>query len=618
MAKWLASIGLVIVTGCAQFSSKTELGYFDSALNDKNRAPQSLEIPNRGSEIQIDELHLRTQADLYYSYGEAYSNEGQTEKAIEAFKSVLIYDPDSVQVRLRLAGEYVKMGLLSEALESTQEALKKNPDQIDGLTLMGGLYSTMKEYARAIEVYERVLDIQPNHKEVPIYLGAVYSEMKNYPKALESFDRLSENPEFDAPHLVPYLKGRVLVDQNTSSSKAFAKISFLKALEIKPDHLDSVLSLYYLVRTQEEAKKLKGDESIAILQNFVTENGPDTKTSEILASRFIEQENYDKALFHLTYLSAQNPDNLSVRVRKALIHIELKAFTEAIPELKEILVLAPDSDRIRFYLAAVYEEMKNYKDALFHYNQVIPQSQHFAEATINGAFIYRDHLGDIEASLKLVSQALQKRKDLPQLYSLQASLLENSGNYPEALKVIEASIQKFPGNVQMQFLLGTLYDRTDQKDKTVEVMRSIIKQEPEHVQALNYLAYTLAEEGKELVEAKSLAEKAVSLSPKDGFILDTLGWIHFKKGDYKLAMRWLEKAHSFAPKESIIAEHLGDTYFRLKLVDRARDLYLKAIENESRQQNIDKIQAKIFAIDNQEQIQTEEARSPASMKAESP
>ena len=70
----------------------------------------------------VDKMHLQTQADYHFALAESHSLSGDTQKAIESFKMTLVYDPKSSMVRSRLAGEYLKSGLVNDCLLYTSDA----------------------------------------------------------------------------------------------------------------------------------------------------------------------------------------------------------------------------------------------------------------------------------------------------------------------------------------------------------------------------------------------------------------------------------------------------------------------------------------------------------------
>ncbi|MFN9067246.1 MAG: tetratricopeptide repeat protein, partial [Bdellovibrionales bacterium] len=189
-----ASLTLV---ACSTLKSSREFSYHDSALDDRNRAPAALMPPATFSEqgTKIDPAYNQSQADFNYSMGEAASLEGSPQKAIEFFKSALIYDSNATSVKLRLASEQLRIGQLSEALALTQEVVREKPQDQQGLLLMAALYSSLKLYPKAIDYYQKVLVLNPENEDANLYLGALYAETKQFEKAVQHFEKMLARTE---------------------------------------------------------------------------------------------------------------------------------------------------------------------------------------------------------------------------------------------------------------------------------------------------------------------------------------------------------------------------------------------------------------------------------------
>lgn len=577
--------------------------YHEASYNDKNRAPASLSpkvLSSEGAEI-LDPVYVRTQADYHYAMGEAYSLDGKAEKAVESFKMVKVYDPTSALIPQRLAAEYVKLGMLTEALELAEESVQKDDKLVSAKLLLGGLYSSFKQYNKAIQQYEKILKIEPDNTEAPLYLGAVFAEQKQYEKSIKYFESLAKNEDFKSQHMAYYYIGRVRMDQNSKASLKAAEAAFKKAIELKPSHADVALSLanLYLKLNQE-------DKAIELLKKFQIEQGPNSRVAETLAQLFMEKEDYDSAYSQLEILESSD-EGLNIKVKMALILIEQKKYKPAVKKLEEILAQVPESDKILFYLAAVYEEINNYDKAIDYFTKIPSTSQFYGEAVVHATYLLKSQKR-IDEALSIAKSAYEQRKDNPQIYTVYASMLDESKDYKTASEILSEGIKNYPDHVQMKFFMGTIHDRLGNKEQVIYYMREVLSLDPDHIQGLNYLAYTFADENKNLDEAEQLARKALSLDPKDGYILDTLGWVLFKKGQVQDSIKILEAAHKVQPNESIIAEHLGDAYYKQQLIDKAKIMYKKAAENETDHKKIKDIRAKIFALEKQDTN-----RSPASV-----
>lgn len=591
----IAAVFSIFITACASMveSNRDAKTYHESAFNDLNPAPaQFAPKPISNSEqTTLDPLYMRTQADYYYASAEAFSFEGSRQKAIEAFKMTLVYDADSPTVRLRLAAEYLKSGLISEALEQAQIVTKQNPENVSARMLLGGIYTALKLYPKATEQYELVLKIDPKHLEAPLYLGAVYSELKQYDRSVKYFELLLKNPEYQTPHYIHYYIGRVRVEQGGQPFQKVAEAQFKKALQIKPSFVDAAIALSSLY-----SKQKKEEQAMSLLHDYQKNQGPHPKVAEILSQYYVENGKYDEAYEQLEILEENADDPLNVKLKMALILIEKKMYTKATAKLEDILKEAPESDKIRFYLAAVYEESRRDEDAIEQFSRIPVTSKFYAESVIHMAYLLRAQ-GKLEQANDKIEIALKEKKDQPQLYLMHASLLDELKQYQRASDILEKAMQSFPEDVQMRFYFATMQDRLGKKDKLIVEIKKVLEMNPNHVQGLNYLAFTWAEMGTELDKAEELARRAVKLEPEDGYILDTLGWILFKKGKVTESIKYLEVAHKFQPTVSVIAEHLGDAYYKQALIEKALLMYNKALDLETDTKKAEEIKSKISAID---------------------
>ena len=80
---------------------------------------------------------------------------------------------------------------------------------------------------------------------------------------------------------------------------------------------------------------------------------------------------------------------------------------------------------------------------------------------------------------------------------------------------------------------------------------------------LNYLGYSWIDQGINLEEGFKMLKRAVELRPKDGYIVDSVGWAYYRLGKYEESLEYMEKAVSLKPSDPVINDHLGDVYWRL-------------------------------------------------------
>ena len=598
--KLIMTLLLLSLFGCASNESR----FYDSAMNDRNRAPASLQLPvNYDQAIPvIDSLNNQAEADFLFLKADLQSLQGNSVESIENLKSALVYDPQNPTLMQRLSVEYFRRSQIRDSLYWAERAKVIAPDRRDLNMLLGGLYSSTKSYDKAVFIYEGILKQDPQNHEVMLYLGAIYSEQKNYKKAVSQFLKVANEKESTSRHLAHYYLARIYIDQNEKLNSKKAQAELKKSIQLKPEFFEAITLLAQLIQ------KDSGDEaSYKFYIAHQTKHGPQAKLAEILSQYYIEKSQYDKAYEQLEILDLQAEDQVQIKLKMALILIDKKMYDLAIEKLDDILKIAPESDKVRFYLSAVFEEKKQFQQAFDQYMLISKGSSYFEESRVHAAYLSKI-LGDADRGQKVLA-AIEKITNV-QTYFLMAQFHEDKSEIEKAIKVAKKAQDAFPKNAQAHFYEGTLLDKLNKKREMLSSMEEALVLEPNNTQTMNYIAFSLAEMNEDLDKAEKLARSAVQNDKNDGFVLDTLGWILFKRGEYKEAIGILEKAHAIQPSVGIIAEHLGDAYIKLNKLDKARALLLKANELESDLSRKRDIQTKLTVLEGDLKNQT---RKPASV-----
>ncbi len=611
----LLALSACVTTHERANSDQTTTAIFrESAADVSDRSPKTMWIPeDKKNANVIDQNYLQNQADYHFTLADTYGAEGNTARAIEEYKQVLLYDAKSAVVRLRLAAEFVKQGMVNEAIEQGKVALELDPKLSDAHLLLGGLFSAMKMYEDALNSYHEVLKLNSESIEAPLFIGALLAELKRYDESIHYFEKLAKNPKNKSPHLAQFYIGRIILEQAGEAPKAkvVAKVEgiFKQAIKAKGNFVDAYLALGQLYESNGQK-----DAAIITYRTYQEKNEPDSSIAENLARIYLEDEEMDKAFRQYEIMESADASNLNVKVKIAFILIEQKKYLAAIEKLEDILGRAPYSDKIRFYLGAVYEETKDFSNAIVQFRLIPVSSSYYVESVVHTAYLYKMK-NDYPRAVETVQQGIKNKSDQPQFYALYASFLDDQKEYMRAVEMLSQAVDKFPKHAQLNFFLGSMQDRLGKTDAVISTMKKVLEIDGNHIQALNYLAYTYADHNLNLDDAEKLAKHAISLQPNDGFILDTLGWIQFKIGHTSEAIKTLEAAYKMQPTESVIAEHLGDAYYKYQLPEKAKKMYLRASEIESNLDVAKKIRAKIVSIDQQNNdptLQNKGARLPAS------
>ena len=139
--------------------------------------------------------------------------------------------------------------------------------------------------------------------------------------------------------------------------------------------------------------------------------------------------------------------------------------------------------------------------------------------------------------------------------------------YSIALKIIEEDHFLIPKILDRR---GTSFERIgDWKSAETDLLESL-KIIPEQAHVLNYLAYTWIDKGINLDKGLEMLKKALKLSNKDAYIIDSLGWVYYAKKDYEQAEFYLRQAVELMPSDPTVNDHYGDVLWMLNKNIQAR------------------------------------------------
>jgi tetratricopeptide (TPR) repeat protein len=141
-----------------------------------------------------------------------------------------------------------------------------------------------------------------------------------------------------------------------------------------------------------------------------------------------------------------------------------------------------------------------------------------------------------------------------------------------------ATIKKRVPNHPMGYVkLSSVYIIQQKWDKAITELEHAVKIQPGQWSIMNDLAVLLSDYSsgqKDLDRALAFAEKARSLNPDNPNIYDTVGWVHYRKGDFKKALHWLGQAQKKDPQNPVLNYHLGMAYYKNGNTAKARE-YLR-------------------------------------------
>lgn len=173
--------------------------------------------------------------------------------------------------------------------------------------------------------------------------------------------------------------------------------------------------------------------------------------------------------------------------------------------------------------------------------------------------------GRPEQAIEVLQQLIRSHTDLPSVHFALGDVLRAQDDNDGAIKSYNTAIELTPDTNPQRWVLffarGVAEERRGDPESAERDFRAALAINPDQPQVLNYLGYSLVEQGRNLDEALNMIERAVAASPASGYIVDSLGWVLFRLGRYDEAVGQMERASELLPVDPVINDHLGDVYW---------------------------------------------------------
>ena len=248
--------------------------------------------------------------------------------------------------------------------------------------------------------------------------------------------------------------------------------------------------------------------------------------------------------------------------------------------LELALYLYPKMDIAKYSLAEIYDDQKSKEIALKKLNSISSESFFYLPSNLKKLSILKSSKLNSEHK-KHLFKIKDKWPNNKFIMLQMADYFKSKSNFYKAIQIYKKIIENHGENNRLLFLYASSLDKMGDWHKAKELLITILKKDPEETYTLNYFAYSLALRDEELDLALNHIKKALSLDPNNGFFLDTLGWVEFKRENYMSAVFYLEKSIMILPRSSEVMDHLGDCYLMLGRTKEAVYEWKKALKYEN-------------------------------------
>jgi tetratricopeptide (TPR) repeat protein len=347
-----------------------------------------------------------------------------------------------------------------------------------------------------------------------------------------------------------------------------------RALALDPEVLDA-----RTLRARAWVAMGETERALADLREALVQRPEDNDLRLAYARILIQTRDYAPALEAFARVSAARPEQPELRYTMGLLAVELTRYEEARGHFEHLLEAGHRVDESNYYLGRMAEQRGEYKRAIGWYVRVLEgELKVDAQARIANSLA---RLGRIEEATEHLEQLRAQTTDqetLIQLYVAEGQLLGEVERYDMAMSLYDRALLLYPGDIDLLYARALMAERIDRLDLLERDLRTILADDPSNASALNALGYTLADRTDRYLEALDYIRRALAQRPDDPAIIDSLGWVHYRLGNYAEAEQHLRRAYALM-QDPEIAAHLAELLLVIGQTAEARGLFLQAIQD---------------------------------------
>lgn len=432
------------------------------------------------------------------------------------------------------------------------EIARKNGDKNNFIDVILAVYNFKQgNYADSRAILGKIEEKTYQNLITPLFKAWSFVGEGNYNQAVAEIDKISDREEM---RTVYYLHKGLISEYFNKNDEAAQNYDFI-------------------------IKNRSGDISFRALQiitNFLVRHDEKNKAEE-LVTKYYGSSNIKEMLSGLNNKIKESTVSEPMLINSANkgageVFLEIALLFKTVPAgydyAQMYMALSeyfnPENDVTKLAMADIYEERLMYKDANKYYDSVSKKSEMFYPAQIKKANNLSEEK-QYDAAAKVLKRLLKDNpKNFQVLFNL-GDVLRISNNQPDAIKYYNEAINTIFYESEkywpIYYALAVSYDKNNEWLKAEESLEKALKLSNRHPQVLNYLGYSWLKYNINIDKATAMIIEAYEKEPNDGVIIDSLGWVYFKTGDYKNAIFYLEKASELNPQNAIICDHLGDAYW---------------------------------------------------------
>jgi tetratricopeptide (TPR) repeat protein len=304
-----------------------------------------------------------------------------------------------------------------------------------------------------------------------------------------------------------------------------------------------------------------------ILKNDKT---PDVTLQNIYVGSLIKTKQLDRATDYTNGSIQNNQNRDNALVNMGVIKSLQKDYDNALPNFT-----AAQSENkmqlsmVKSVIGAIYDYQGKYSLAIKYYQEAASLNQYLVQPA--NIIILNDYvaLGDKARVNQILDDFAKSQKlDAKKTILFKAGFYNDIDWHDESYKLLARNYTKYSADREYLYMYAGSASMSRNTKEAIKLYNKYIKTDPKNAMAYNDLAFTYADQTHDTKLAYTNARKAFALKPTDASILDTMGWVYYKQGNYDMALKYVKESidKGYDPDS---AQHLKDIYTALRQPDMA-------------------------------------------------
>ena len=471
----------------------------------------------------------------------------------------------------RLAAQATRLAVIVSrfptAIQMARLWQELSPDNVDAYQTLGNLLVVENQPEQAVVYYSKALSLtdDKNRSQLLKQISGTLIRYSSQIQALALIEQLAK----EYPNSADVALAHASVASKLKQYDV-ANVAIDRTLALDPGNDDAAVfkfSLLVLQKRDKEAEKFAAQYLKKYPKSIVLRT--------VLARYYLESENLDDAEKEYLIIHRQDKTSVIAPMALALIRIDNKKYDDATRYLEKVLELQSNNDLARMYLGDIAALQKRQDDAIQWYRSVTDTEQMFT-ARLRLVEVIKQRDGVDAALRELEAMIPESPHQQIDIILLNNELLIEAGRDDEAMELLNDALSDNPDNIDLLYARAMIFARKENVAGLEKDLQHALEIKPGHVQSLNAYGFTLADLTDRYTEAYSLISAAHKQKPDDPFILDSMGWVEYKRGNYAEAEGYLVRALA-KRNDPEIAYHLTEVLLAAGKTNEANKVWSKAI-----------------------------------------